>query len=594
MALGCAEDPASNGTPWGKPPSTNGLAPDDGPGNPGDGSGNSGDGSGNSGSGNAPGTDTGGVPGAGAASGQGGSPGGAGMPGGAGAPNPMPPVGSCEVSSQPLRRLSHAEYDATVRDLFAGAALPQQFDLAPDQSIGGFTNNYSAMNPSPILIEQYWTAALSIVRAVAPKLDEFIPCDAGAGVACGEEFIRQFGRRAFRRTLTDEEVTELRAAFEEGPGSTDFKVGVQLAMLAMLQSPNFVYRPEFGVQEGNTERLTSFEAASRLSYLVWGSMPDDELLDRAEALQLGTSDDIAQEVSRMFDSAKAKTGMLRFHREWLKVSKLDTVLKRAEDGFDDATRNAIKESFDRFVWDTLFVNNGSATDLLTSTTFPANTRVAELLGASPVAAGKWENVDVTSTKRAGILGHPSFLAAHAYAGYPSPVLRGVFVMGSILCAPPSPPPADVDVTPPASGEEDPAGEVVTNRDHYNEATKEDRCQGCHSIINGIGFGFENFDTMGRYRDTDNGQPVDASGSVLGITYQNEVELASGIAGTDMFRACVVDKWMNYALGGSPLAQDKCFRDDVTKVFAEHDYKVKDLVIAIATHPKFWESFKGAQ
>lgn len=500
---------------------------------------------------------------------------------------------SCEPAPSPIRRLSHVEYRNTLRELFP-TLQPPEIELAADETIGGFTNHHAALNPSDLLIEQYFAASRVLVEALEPTLDAYLSCDPAAGEVCAEQFVAELGARAFRRPLDAEEVARFAAIFAQPPADSDFRLGMQLVIQALLTSPDFLYRPELGVASGEltgSDALSDYELASRLSYFVWATMPDEALLVAAERGSLRTPAGLQAEVRRMLDDDKARQGILTFHREWLKLAQLDRVLKSEADGYDAQLRAEIAESLERFVWDTLIARGGSIQDLMTGSAFPASARVAQLLGTEAVPEGAWRTVTADPDERAGVLTHPAFLAAHAYADYPSPVLRGVFILDRMLCAPPSPPPPGVTMQVPTASS---AGTPLTNREAYAEATREDRCQGCHASINPLGFAFEHYDTLGRYRTQDNGVAVDASGEVFDYRFANGVELAHQLAESERYQRCVVDKWAAFALGGAPLARDRCFRDDLFAAFVERGFDVAELIVAIATHPKFAQRAFGVE
>jgi len=487
-------------------------------------------------------------------------------------PDPVPE--GCEGTVQPIRRLSHAEYANTLRDLLGAEVVPE-LDLVADPRVGGFSNNASALAPSDLLTRQYYETARTVARDL--DVSTVSPCD-GADAGCPEQFVRSFGLRAFRRPLEDAEVTRMLPLFDEG-GS--FEVGARLVVQAMLISSDFLYRPELGHDDDG--RLTGYETASRLSYFLWATTPDEELLAAAASGELDTQEGVEAQVQRMLADARNRDGMLLFHREWLDFERVATVLKLPEENFDAAYAESIQHSAERFVWETLFENDGSIDELLTSSDMPVDATMAALLGVDP-PAGEWETVTLPAEQRAGILTHPAMLASHAYAGYPSPVLRGVFVLDRVMCAPPSPPPPGVDTTLPSPDEVGPQ----TNRDWYDGATTEkgDQCAGCHILINGVGFAFENYDSMGRYRTEDDGLPVDASGAVDGMVFDNAVEMSSQLAEGERFSGCVVDKWIEYATGGVDAPGGGCVSDDLRQTLVDTDMSAVELVSTLAMHPMF--------
>lgn len=480
----------------------------------------------------------------------------------------------CEATAQPIRRLSHTEYANTLRDLFGADALPP-INLAADPRVGGFSNNAAALSPSDLLTRQYYEVA----RALARDLDvlSLAPCSA-AEPGCDEQFVRQIGRRTFRRPLTEQEVTRFSSLFD---AAGSFEVGARLAVQAMLQSPDFLYRPELGNEDG---RLTGYETASRLSYFLWATTPDDALLQAAADGELDDQAGVEAQVQRMLSDDRVQDGMRLFHREWLDLERVGGVLKLPEENFDAAYAVSMQQSAERFVWETLFTGEGSLRDLLTASEVPVDTTMAALLGV-PAPAEGWQTASLDPTQRAGILTHPAVLASHAYAEYPSPVLRGVFVLDRILCAPPSPPPPGVDTTLP---DPEPGGPIQTNRQWYEAATtaKGAQCSGCHTTINAVGYAFEHYDSMGRYRDQDNGATVDASGQALGYDFADAIELSQQVAASDRFAECVVDNWIQYATGGTEAPGGGCVADDLLQTLAQTDMSAVELVATLATHPIF--------
>jgi len=479
--------------------------------------------------------------------------------------------------------LSHFEYANTLLDLFP-TLTPITPDLAADETIDGFSNHWDAMQPSDLLTEQYFQVAMSIARQLdAATVADLTDCESAD---CAATFISEFGERAFRRPLSPEEEQAYLDLFQSGPGASDFLLGVQLSVLAMLQSPHFLYRPEFGVDDVVDERgrrLGGYETASRLSYLLWASMPDSELMAAAADGELGDSAGIEEQARRMLADPRSERSVTQFFREWLKLSRLERMVKLPEAAWDEGFKNELIESATRFSYEEVFLSGGSSVDLLTSARYPATSRVASLLGETVEGSG-WEVVSADPNERAGILTHPAFLGAHGYGEYPSPVLRGVYVMDRILCAPPSPPPGNVNIVLPEPP--DAASTPRTNREAYVEATSGAGCHLCHTAINGYGFAFENYDTLGQYRGQDSGFDVDASGSVSDFDFVGAVDLSQQLAESDEFQSCVVEKWTNYALGGSPLADDARLHYDLVETFEQQAFSLRELLIAIAVHERF--------
>lgn len=500
--------------------------------------------------------------------------------------SPNPTSGSVPTPgelAQPLRRLSHREYANTVKSLLPAAqvTLPA---LATDETIDGFTNNWDAQKPSDLLVEQYFNIAVDVAEGLDDAaISALTGC--AAGIECAKSFIAQFGKQALRRPLTPEEASQYLTIFETGPGNGDFPLGVRLTVAAMLQSPHFLYRVEFGVGESEPivgKRLLPYETATRLSYLLWANTPDAALFDAAESGRLDDAAGIETEAQRMLADPKAKEGVTNFFREWLKLSKLSKTLKLAEENWDEAFRADLTESVIRFTYDQVFDQGGSARDLLLATRFPMTPGIADLFGLQ-ASGDTWQDLDASPSERSGLLTHPGILGAYGYGEYPSPVLRGVFVLDRFMCMPPTAPPDPAAVQPPEPGT---AENPRTNREAYVQATSGAGCAACHTAINGIGFAFENYDTVGRYRTKDSTFDVDASGNVGSFTFDNAVDFSKQLADSQEYQNCVVSKWATYALGGSPLARDAQFLSDLGSKFQEESLSLKGLLLAIATHERF--------
>jgi hypothetical protein len=487
----------------------------------------------------------------------------------------------CEADHAPLRRLSHREYQRTMRDLFAGIELPTLM-VAPDARRAGFTNNYESLAPSSLLVNQYFENARAIAAAAAAPEIEALDCAPSAD--CFRRFVAGFGERAYRRPLEGAEVDEYAAIYASGPAAGDFELSVEMAILGFLQSPAFVYRPELG---GSDAHLTQHEIASRLSYFIWGTMPDRTLLDAANGGEL-EGDGLTAEVDRMLVDPRAREGLLSATTEWLSVDLLQQRLKADEYEFTDEVRGALRESLEMFLWERVFSETGSLDELLTSNGAYVNSTVGRIFGVAD-AGEEWEWRELDD--RHGLLTHPALLAIHGYGTYPSPVRRGVFILTDLLCDAPSPPPGDVSMEERPSMSE--SGETLTNRQGYAELTQSiSRCATCHDRINPLGFAFENYDTVGAYREMDNGYPIDASGSSAGFTlrtpfvFQNAGELTTQLNQSPRVRACIVDRWVRYATGGGSLAYDPCFRRELEAIASSPGASLRDIVIAIAIHPKF--------
>jgi hypothetical protein len=491
--------------------------------------------------------------------------------------DPPPPA----VIDVPLRRLTAFEYRNTIADLFPTLTLPD-YELPVDDRREGFDNNGDALLPSKLHIEQYNAAAEAIADLAVTDLPALIDCTADTDPNCGTRFVAEFGARAFRRPLTAEEQAAFHVFFAGPPGDTDFAAGVEATIQLMLQAPQFLYRIELhepGGTPGELAALDGYQLATRLSYFLWSSMPDPALLAAAADGKLATPAQVETEVRRMLDDPKAERAFLHFFRQWGELERVDLVSKLEEDAYDDATRSAMREEFERFVRDVLFQGGGTFSDLLQSPRTFVNDRLAGLYGVAGPGPDMWAEVELDPAQRAGLFTQPAFLAGHGHPLNPSPVKRGNFVLQNLLCTNVGSPPPIAE----AMGSPKPMP-GMTNRQVYEELTKAEQCTACHQIINPVGFAFEHYDTMGRYRLLDQELPVDASGSINMLTYNDATEFMAALATDDLAQNCFTRKWLIYSLGGPQLVPDMA--GEVADAFAAAEFNLRELQVAIATHPRF--------
>lgn len=488
----------------------------------------------------------------------------------------------CDAGELPLRRLSRFEYQRTVEALFEGLVLPE-LRVPFDEEVRGFSNDVQTLVPTGFHVERYAENAALLATAAAPSLVE--GCDARP---CMLDAVTSFGLHAFRRPLSSDEAALLMSFYDEGPAAGDEETAMALVIELTLQDASFLYRPEFGSgteAADGTGALAPFEVASRLSYLLWASMPDDALLDAAAAGELRDEATIRGEVERMLEDPRAREGIGHFFSEWLDLVRMHESNKRPEDGFDNEMRASLQESLDRFIWDEVVTGGGSLQTLMTSPTLFVDANLRELLGL-PESDEPWSLVTLPSDERSGVLTHPAVLAGHGYADYASPVLRGVFMLDRVLCAPVAAP-TGIDIMPPDESAAEELAGPITNRTLYEAATtKEASCTACHARINPLGFAFEHYDTLGRYREFDRDEPVDATGTWGTERFDNATELTPILEQSEQVRACVVDRWLTYASGGGPLAQNDCVRAELLAAFEGADFRLRDLIVALATHPGF--------
>lgn len=500
-----------------------------------------------------------------------------------------------DPGAAPLRRMTHTQYNNTVRDLFPGADIPPQTILV-DPKVNGFENNSEVQAPSALLVEQYQKAALAVTAAAMAKPDGFLPCPADGGpdpATCGHDLLRDLGARAFRRPLAADEESAYLTFFDQQMAEHNFNVGLQLAMQAILQAPAFIYFPEFGgdplVDQPELVALTGHELAARLSYFLWDTTPDEALLAAATAGDLDEIAGIEAEVLRMLDDPRARTSLVNFHRQWFDLDKIAEVNPdlATYPEFTPALRTSMRSEIDRFVESTIFDGAGTFAALLTSPATTVDSQLAALYKVAAPPPDTWTDLDLPASERSGILTRAGFLARTAHAVHPSPVRRGVFVLSRLLCVPPAPPPPNVNTSPPDESDPD---QPKTNRERYAKHTAQDTCGGCHQSIDGVGFGFENYDALGKWRTLDNTYPVDASGELIGTDvdgpFVGALELSQKLATSTQAHNCVVSQVYRYALGRNTGLDDLCSLADLRGQFAAASGDIRALLLAVVTSDAF--------
>ena len=484
-------------------------------------------------------------PAAGAAGGVGGS--GVGNGGGAGAPV----VPGASNPAAPLRRLSRLQYNNTVRDLLGDTTKPADRFQA-EEVLGTFSGSAELARVSPIAADQYRSAAETLAATAVQNLSTLVSCkptDTTTEEACAKAFITDFGLRAYRRPLTDDEVAGKLDLFRKVRALGDFSFGLQGIIAALLQSPHFLYRPELpapGSVVGSVVPLGPYQIASRLSYFLLNTMPDPELFAAAQQNRLTSPADIDGQARRLLKDARARESVGQFFGEWLILGALDDMTKDATlfPDFDDALKAAMKEETVRFTTSTVLDGDARLETLLTSSQSFINAPLGKLYGVT--AGADYAPVTLNPLQRSGLLTQASLLARTAHDDSNSPTRRGKFVREAFMCQPPPPPPPGVPALP----------AVVTGqtaRERYKQHVANAACATCHTLMDPIGFGFSNYDPIGRYQTMEGAKPVDASGEItnsqdLDGTFNGVVELSKRLAGSNNVRACLTAQWFRYALG----------------------------------------------
>lgn len=411
------------------------------------------------------------------------------------------------------------------------------------------------------------------------------PDETGAE-ACTREVVGNFATRAWRRPVTDTELDRLvaLAAAAEVTGDDDvFEAGIRLALQAILVSPHFIFRVESDFGEG-PHHLDSFELATRLSYFIWSAPPDATLSAAAAGGELVTPAQIEAQVRRMLADPRSEALIDNFAEQWLYLRQLDThepdypTFPDYDAALADAFRAETRLYFRAFLEE-----DRSALDLLDADFTFANARLAEHYGLPADDLGEeMERIDTTGTTRGGLLTQGSILTVTSYPRRTSVVRRGEWVMEQLLCQGPPPPPAGVEADVGAIDPDLPLRERMAR--HREDPT----CATCHVLMDEIGFGLENFDGIGAWRDEEKpGLPVDARGTLpSGDEFEGAKALAGLLKADPAWSSCLVDQMFTYALGRGPGVRDQCHIESIGDAWAERGHRLSDLVVLIATSEAF--------
>ncbi len=518
-------------------------------------------------------------------------------PGGGPAPTITP---SCmRPGATPLRRLSENEYVNTIADMFKGKLMVPALDIPGDNVGAGFANDAYQLVANQLLVDSYERSASLIGQTAsraAMMLQGIAGCPPAAGnaaaeSACGKAFIQTFGRRVFRRPMVPAEVDEFVALFERFHSGIDFAGALQLTVDAFLQSPEFLYRFELSQPaQGGIAGLSGYELASRLSFLVWESMPDEALLTAAAMGKLGNVAGIEGEVRRLLGDPRARATTIDFHRQWLEFDRLEQESEkdtRLYPIWSPTLVSAIREESDRFVGGVIFDGKGTLADLLTSTKTEVNTLLARLYGvAAPNPAG-WGAAMLPAGERAGFFTRPNFLASHSHSQNGSPPLRGNAIYSRAFCNELPAAPPDADQSNPAQS---PTAGMKTNRQLFEERTSPAACAGCHSVLNGFGYGLENYDAIGRFRRQDNMQPVNAQSTMVGTdvdgAFSGPIQMSQKMAGSEQVKHCMVANWFRFAMARQAETDDECRLKYLGDKLKGAGNQFVELVVATALWPEF--------
>ncbi len=412
------------------------------------------------------------------------------------------------------------------------------------------------------------------------------PAQANQEEACATKILSTLARRAYRRPVTTADTSRLMTFYRAGRAKGTFETGIQMALRRLLASPSFVYRVEEDGpgKPGTIQNVSDVELASRLSFFLWSSIPDDALLDVASRGQLRNPGVLEREVHRMIADAKADRFIRNFTGQWLHTRNLRTVAPNHDEfpDFDDTLRDAFQTEAELF-FDSIVRDDHNVLDLLTADYTFVNERLAKHYGIPYVYGSHFRRVTLTNDARRGLLGKGGLLMVTSRADRTAPVLRGKWILENVFGTPPPPPLPNV---PPLEGTSEEAPRTLRERMEKHRASP--TCAGCHKLMDPLGFALENFDATGAWRTREAGVPLDASGQLSdGTKVDGVVALRNALlARSDVFVRTLTEKLMTYALGRGMQYYDAPVVRDIVRKAGRQEYRFSGIIMGIVTSPPF--------
>ncbi|MFO0548292.1 MAG: DUF1592 domain-containing protein [Polyangiaceae bacterium] len=488
-----------------------------------------------------------------------------------------------------INGLTYGPFDVTA-SAASPAVLEQEIDLGAGTAtvMVSFLNDYydSATGQDRNLYVDYLEVEGPIGGMLTnPLRDRFVTCDLDTGDPCVREIIEGFGRRAYRRTLSAAEVDGLVSVYQLAlDNGDDANKGIELVLRAILTSPNFLFRVEIDDEPTSLEAhpLSGFELASRLSYFLWSSTPDDTLLDLAESGELVDPTVLEAQVDRMLADDKSRALVDNLGGEWLFFRALagKTPTAAAYPSFDETLRASMQAEAEAFFSDLLHDPDLTLTDLVRADFTYVDARLAEHYGLPAPTSGALERVAVGGAPRGGLLRQGAWLTVTSNPDRTSPVKRGRWILENLLCDEPPPPPPGVEGFKPQDLE------VKTQKELLAAHRADPACSGCHASMDPLGLALENYDGIGAFRTEDKGEPIDPSGEVGDVSWQTPDELLDLLSVDPRLPACAVEKMFVYALGRGVDASDAPYLENLSAEFQVNGLALRELLRLIATSEPF--------
>lgn len=481
-----------------------------------------------------------------------------------------------------IHRLSRAEYNCTIRDLLGVDTKPADTFPSEGGGGGGFDNNADTLFIPPILMERYLAAATSVLeQAPAEKIFFIKKGWLNSERSVAKRIVEHFALRGFRRPIEQQEAGHLLQVYDRcREKGRSFQTAVKTALSAILVSPNFLFRVEADQQTNQPYRISDYDLASRLSYFLWSSMPDEELFRLADTKHLHDPKVLDQQIIRMIRDPKSRAFTDSFAGQWLRVRELKTAAQPDPNRFPNYTpalRDALYREVVEF-FDSVLREDRSLLSVLDANYTFLNAELAALYNIDGVEGETFRRVRLPDERRGGILGMGAVLTLTSYPQRTSPVLRGKWVLEEILGTPPPPPPPLVKSLPP----DDAPVDGLTLRQRLEKHREQPECATCHVRMDPLGFGLENYDPIGRWRTRIGDQPVDASGELPGgEKFEGPGQLKKVLLSRKReFIRNVTQKMLAYGLGRGLEYYDMPAVKKIEQRLAENDYRSSVLIIEI--------------
>ncbi len=505
-------------------------------------------------------------------------------------------------ASPPVRRLTRAEYNASVATLLLDTTSPGV--NLPPELIGNLFSNDSEQQPvSADLVAGYNTIAADVAtRATqASTLSTILPCAASATSsasqdACAQSFVQSFASKAFRRPLAADETADLLALEKGVAAASTFTSGVAAVIEAVLQAPDFLYRIELGVPDPANpaqRRPSGDEMATRLSFMFWGEGPDDALRASAASGELLTTAGVQRNAQRLLADPRSHGVVKFFFDSLFPITSLtdlarDTTMYPL---FSPKIGSYMRQETETFLENEIFSGKGSWPSILTADYTYLNGPLATYYGIEGVTGTTFQRVQLDTTKRLGLLTQGAVMTGSTVTNSTNPVLRGSFIVNKLLCQNiglPSDPAILAQVKVPENVD------GTTARERFSQHSAQAVCRGCHSIMDPVGFAFENYDAVGQYRTDEGGKTIDASGKIPNVdgiaepTVIGGVQIAQQLAQSETAQKCFAQHWLEYGYGRTlhQSPDELCLQEQVNTAFKASGYNVKQLMLDLTQTSAF--------